>query len=166
VTRASLDKTDMSKPVPDDLDLAAEAVLLDGYRAGIEVESSENDNARNTYEAGMKWSVKPLREAVLAARTARLPATPEAIQSISRAAKLDDALLLDPWNTPYRVATAVQYNDEMVSLQSAGPDKRFGTDDDFSIELARRNYFALPGERLTKLLEDAVAAGRRGVPMG
>ncbi|MGD0860180.1 MAG: alpha-2-macroglobulin family protein [Terracidiphilus sp.] len=160
VTRASLDKTDMSKPVPDDLDLAAEAVLLDGYRAGIEVESSENDNARNTYEAGMKWSVKPLREAVLAARTARLPATPEAIQSISRAAKLDDALLLDPWNTPYRVATAVQYNDEVISLQSAGPDKRFGTDDDFTIELARRDYFALPGERLTKLLEDAVASGR------
>ncbi|MGD0903766.1 MAG: alpha-2-macroglobulin family protein, partial [Terracidiphilus sp.] len=160
VTRASLDKTDMSKPVADDLDLAAEAVLMDGYRAGIEVESSENDNARNTYEAGMERSVKPLGAAVLAARPERLPATFEAVQSVARAAKLDDALLLDPWNTPYRVATAVERNDEVVRLQSAGPDKRFGTDDDFTIELARRNYFALPGERLTKLLEDAVASGR------
>ena len=160
VTRTSLDKTDMSKPVPDDLDLAAEAVLQDSYHAGIEVESSENDTARSTYEAGMERSVKPLGAAVLAARPEQLPATFEAVQSVARAAKLDDALLLDPWNTPYRVATAVERNDEVVRLQSAGPDKRFGTDDDFSIELARRNYFTLPGERLTKLLEDAVASGR------
>ncbi len=160
VTRATLDRTDMSKPVPDDLDLAAEAVLLDETRPEIQIEDSNDDSARTVYEEAMEKSVKPLGEAILATRPARLPATFEAVQRISRAAKLDDALLLDPWNTPYRVATKVEGNDEVVRLQSAGPDKRFGTDDDFNIELARRNYFALPGERLTNLVLDALKAGR------
>jgi hypothetical protein len=160
VTRATLDKTDMSKPVPDDLDLAAEAVLLDETRPGILIEDSNNDSARDEYATGMERSVKPLGEAILAARPERLPATLEAVQRISRAAKLDDALLLDPWNTPYKVATKVEWNNEVVSLVSAGPDKRFGTDDDFNLELTRRNYFAVPGERLVNLVADAAKAGR------
>jgi hypothetical protein len=160
VTRATLNKTNMTKPVPDDLDLAAEAVLLDEIRPGIRIEDSNNDSARDEYESGMERSVKPLGEAVLKARPERLPATLDAVQRISRAAKLDDALLLDPWNTPYKVASKVEGNDEEVSLQSAGPDKRFGTDDDFTIELARRNYFSLPGERVANLAADAAKAGR------
>jgi hypothetical protein len=159
VTLASLNRTKMEQPVPNDLDLAAEAVLQDNLRDGVQIEESNDSSARNEYEAGMKRNVQPLEKAVLADRPARLPATLDSLQSISRAAKLDDALLRDPWNTPYRVATKVEWSDEVVSLQSAGPDKRFGTEDDFTIELARRNYFALQGERLTKLLEDAVAAG-------
>jgi hypothetical protein len=161
VTRASLDRTDMSRPVPDDLDLAAEALLK--VEIGAEVvldESYEGNGEREEFEAAMERNVKPLGVAVLAARPARLPATLDLLQSISRAAKLDDALLLDPWNTPYRVATKVEGNDEVLRLQSAGPDKRFSTGDDFTIELARRNYFALPGERLAKLAEDAVKVGR------
>jgi len=161
VTRTTLDKTDMSNPVPDDLDLAAEAVLLDETRPGIQIENSNGDRARDEYEAGMKRSVKPLGQAILAARPERLPATLDAVQRIGRTANLDYALLLDPWNTPYKVATKVEWHDEVVSLQSAGPDKRFGTDDDFTTELVRRNYFALPGQRLANLVEDAVKAGRQ-----
>ncbi|MGA3159863.1 MAG: alpha-2-macroglobulin family protein [Terracidiphilus sp.] len=160
VTRATLDRTNMSQPVPDDLDLAAEAVLLEESRPGIQIEESNSDEARGEYETGMERSVKPLGEAVLKARPEHLPASLEAIQSISRAAKLDDALLLDPWNTPYKVATRVEWHDEVVSLQSAGPDKHFGTDDDFIVELARRNYFAIPGERFENLVADAAKAGR------
>jgi hypothetical protein len=161
VTRASLDKTDMSQPVSDDLDLAAEAELESDSSAGIQVEqSNDDDKARGEYETGMERSVKALGVAILAARPVRLPATFDAVEYIRRAAKLDDALVLDPWTTPYKVVTAVEGNDEVVRLESAGPDKRFGTEDDFSIELARRNYFALPGERLSNLIKDAVIADR------
>ena len=99
----------MSKPVSDDLDLAAEVVLLDEIKPGIQIEdSNDDDNARNQYEGVMKRSLKPLGEAVLAARPVRLPTTLEAVQTISRAAKMDDALLLDPWKTPYKVVTKVE----------------------------------------------------------
>jgi hypothetical protein len=160
VTLASLNRTNMEQPVSSDLDLVAEAGLQYKSSPGIQIEESNDSSARNEYETAMKRNVQPLAEAVLAARPARLPATLDLLRSISRAAKLDDALLLDPWNTPYRVTTKIEYDDEVVLLESAGPDNRFGTEDDFTIELVRRNYFALPGEHLTKLLEDAVAADR------
>jgi hypothetical protein len=156
VTRASLDKTDMSRPVPDDLNLAAEAGLQDTTLPGMQVETSDYEDARSVYESGMERDVKPLGEAILAARPQRLPASINAVRSIARAAKLDDALLLDPWATPYKVEAGVEWNNQVVRLVSAGPDKRFGTGDDFKIDLVGRNYFALPGERLTKLVEDAV----------
>jgi hypothetical protein len=160
VTRADLDKTDMSRPVPDDLDLVAEADLQYSRLPGIEVETSEDDSERSAYESEMKRNVGPLREAILAARPVRLPETIEAVRSIAGAAKLDDSLLLDPWDTPYRVEVAAEWNNEVVQLVSAGPDKRFGTGDDFTLELVRRNYFALPGDRLTQLVEDAVKASK------
>jgi len=160
VTRASLDRTDTSQPIPEDLQLAAEAVLDRAGNPGIEIEGDTDETVRGEYESAMARDLKPLGEAVLAARKARLPATADAVQAIARAAKLDDALLLDPWNTPYKVEVSSLWNEELVSLSSAGPDKRFGTGDDFSIALVRRNLFALPGERLIKLLQDAVDAGK------
>jgi hypothetical protein len=162
VTEDDLNRIDTSKPISADLDLVAED-LVGGSAVEQVVIQSNNDeehSARDEYEAGMKRSVKPLSEAVLKARPERLPATLETVQRIGRAAKLDDALLLDPWNTPYRVATKVEWNNEVVSLVSAGPDKRFGTDDDLTIELTKRNYFELPGERLTALMRVAVKAGQ------
>jgi len=160
VTREALDRIDTSKPIPDDLDLAAEKLLANGQGAGIQIDANYDSTARNEYETAMEKALKPIGEAVLATRPEHLPAEIDAVKSIAQAAKLDEALLLDPWNTAYKAQTTIEYNDEVLSLVSAGPDKRFGTGDDFTIEIARRNVFALQGERLTKLLEDAIAAGR------
>jgi hypothetical protein len=150
-----LNKTDMSQPVPDDLDLVAEAVLLESAGPMVEVETSEDDKARTIYESRMESEVKPLGVAILDARPERLPVTIGALRKIVEAANADDSLLLDPWGTPYNVKTRVEWNSEVIELISAGPDKRFGTGDDFDIELARRNYFAVPGDRLNELLEEA-----------
>jgi hypothetical protein len=162
MTVEDLNRIDTSKPIPAELDLVAETLIGGSAVQQIVIQNNhdENESERNTYESAMKESLKPVGEAVLAARPERLPSTLEAVQSITRAAKLDDALLLDPWNTPYKVSTGISGNDEVVSLESAGPDKRFGSDDDSTLVLARRNYFALPGQRLTQLAMDAVKAGQ------
>ena len=161
VTVEDLNRIDTSKPIPADLDLLAETLIGGSAVQQIDILSNreDSDSARDTYKSGMNEALKPLGAAILAARLERLPATFEAIQNIARAAKLDDALLLDPWNTPYRVSTSIEGDDEVVSLRSAGPDKRFGTDDDFTIQLIKRNYFELPGERLTALVRETVKAG-------
>jgi hypothetical protein len=162
VTVEDLNRIDTSKPIPEELDLVAETLIGGNAAQQITILNNyeDNDSARDVYESAMQESLKPVGGAVLAARPERLPATLEAVQSIARAAKLDDALLLDPWGTPYKASTGISGDEEVVSLQSAGPDKRFGSDDDFTFGLARRNYFALPGERLTQLAKDAVKAGR------
>ena len=160
VTRASLDKTDTSQPIPDDLDLAAEALLANEENQAIAVEGNSDTEVRKQYSDMMAQDLKQLGAAAVAVRAVHLPATLDALRQIARDAKIDDAVLLDPWNTPYKVETSEQWTDEVVSLRSAGPDKRFGTADDFTIPIARRNLFAVPGERLAKMLQDAAAAGR------
>lgn len=108
----------------------------------------------------MQKSLKRVGDAILAARPARFPATIDATQSAVNNTGLNNFLLLDPWSTQYRVQTSIEWKSELLRMISAGPDKLFVTEDDFIIDVARRNIFSLPGERLTNLLRDAVAAGR------
>ena len=160
ITYEDLAKTDMSQPVSDDLQLVAEAAFQYNIPVELKVASEDHDDVRNDLSALMEKQLKPVGDAILAARPARLPGTLDGVHTIANAAALDPASLLDPWDTPYRVKTVVEWNDEALRMVSAGPDKRFGTEDDFTIDVRQRNIFALPGERLAKLLNDAVAAGK------
>jgi hypothetical protein len=125
----------------------------------LALESENYDDAQNEYEAGIKEQLEPVGDAILAARPAQRPATLDGVRAIADAAGLDPALLLDPWETPYKVHVSRDWNAVNLSVLSAGPDKRFGTDDDFSVNVVQRNVFALPGERLSKILQDRVTSG-------
>lgn len=160
ISYEDLAKTDMSQPISDDLQLVAEAAFQYNIPVELKVEAEDHDDVRNDLSALMQKQLKPVGDAILAARPARLPGTLDGVRTFANAATLDPASLLDPWDTPYRVKTAVEWNDEVLRMVSAGPDKRFGTEDDFTIDVERRNIFALPGERLTKMLHDAVASGK------
>lgn len=160
VTLETLNKTDMSQPVSSELDLAAEAVLMDFDHAELEITSTDESEVRGQYEEQIKRAVKPLGDAILKANPESLPSSAEDLKKFSAGANFSEAILLDPWNTPYQAKLGEEYDNDVVTLTSAGPDKQFGTDDDFSIPLVERNLFAIPGERLNKLLEQAVAAGQ------
>jgi hypothetical protein len=159
MTEEDLNKIDMSQPIPDGLDLAAEALIGGSAVQTWWVTTSEDDSEERIYQSQMEASLKPLGVAVMAARTPHFPVSLEGLQAVARAAGLNDALLKDPWDTPYKVSTAVDGSDEVLKLISAGPDKKFVTNDDFELELAQRNVFAAAGERLAELLRKAVAAG-------
>jgi len=160
VTLDTLNRIDTAQPIPDDLEMAAEKLLLWPNINRIEIEANYDNTVREEYETAMNRVLEPLDKAVLQARPTRLPGSLDALQAIARAAKLDDAILIDPWNTPYRVRREIQSDDEVVSLVSAGPDKHFGSGDDFDLELCRRNLFALQGDRLVELLTAAVREGQ------
>jgi len=159
VSLEDLEKTDMSKPVSDDLQVVAEAGLQRNLPFILDLESEDYDDARSDYIALIQEQLKPVRDAILAARPAQLPATLDGVRAITDAAGLDVALLLDPWETPYKVQVSTDWNTAILCVLSAGPDKRFGTDDDLSVVVVQRNLFALAGERLSKMLEDAGSAG-------
>ena len=59
---------------------------------------------------------------ILAARPEQLPATVEGVRAIADAARLDPALLVDPWETPYKVAVMKDGNAVTLNMLSAGPD--------------------------------------------
>jgi hypothetical protein len=160
VTRESLNKTDTSKPIDEDLDLAAEAVLLNSVSEPLVIESNDDSTVRSEYQQQMGKKLKPLGKAILAAGPLNLPATFDEVKQFATDAKLDAGLLLDPWNVPYKVETGEGWHTDIVTLRSAGPDKQFGTADDFTLTLVQRNVFAVPGARLSALLRDAVRAGK------
>ena len=159
VTRADLDKVDTSKEIPDDLELAAEALLLNSGPNGIEIEGNSDDAVRREYQTAMEKRLEPLGKAIAAVADPHLPRTFDAVQQVARSANLDPTLL-DPWNTPYQVETHTEMANEVVALQSAGPDKRFDTNDDVVTKIAQRNLFAVPGEKLGKLLIHAAELGQ------
>lgn len=159
LTLADLNKVDTSRPVPDDLELAAEVILADAPQNEIQIEGSSDLDIRNQYSQHLESELKPLGAAIENVSTPRLPRTVEAVQQVARDAHLDPALL-DPWNTPYKVEASNTAWNESITLVSAGPDKKFGTDDDLSISLAQRNLFAVPGAKLNSLLTAVAGAGR------
>ena len=160
VTRESLNKTDTSKPIDTDLDLAAEAVLLNSVSEPLVIESNDDSTVRSEYQKQMEAAVKPLGQAILAAGPLNLPATFDEVKQFAADAKLNAGFLVDPWNVPYKVETGEGWHTDIVSLRSAGPDKQFGTADDFTLTLVERNVFAVPGARLNALLKNAAQAGR------
>ena len=161
VTLDSLNKTDISKPIASDLDLAAEAVLMDKGRGELEITANNASDVRNEYEQQMGKELRPLEGAILKANPESLPTTADELREFAAAAKLDEGILIDPWNTRYRSELSEEGDNDVVTVTSAGPDKKFGTDDDFSVPLAARNVFAVPGARLNNLLEKSVSAGKQ-----
>jgi hypothetical protein len=159
VTRADLDKVDTSKEIPDDLELAAEALLLNSNPNVVQIEGTSDDEIRREYQTAMTKRLEPLGKALVAVTDPHLPRTFEAVQQVARAKNLDPALL-DPWNTPYKIQTQTEMSDEVVTFESAGPDKRFGTDDDIQVEVAKRNLFSVPGAKLSQLLVHAAESGQ------
>jgi hypothetical protein len=160
VTRESLDRTDTSQPIDEDLDLAAEAVLLNASLEPLEIESNDDSSVRNEYQHQMELKLKPLGDSIVAAVPLNLPGTRDAIERFAANAKFDSGLLLDPWNVPYRVETGQGWHTDILTVRSAGPDKQFGTEDDFSLNLVERNVFAVPGARLNAILREAAQAGK------
>jgi hypothetical protein len=159
VTLDSLNKTDTGKPIDADLDLAAEAVLMSQSTKPVAIESNDDSSVRNEYQKQMEAAVKPLGEAVLAAAPLNLPASLDELKQSAASAKLDAGILIDPWNLPYKVETGEGWHTDIVTLRSAGPDKNFGTEDDFTVTLVERNVFAIPGARLNALLWKTAQAG-------
>ncbi|HWG19988.1 MAG TPA: alpha-2-macroglobulin family protein [Terracidiphilus sp.] len=160
ITRADLDKTDNSQAIPDDLQLAAEAVLANEPPNDIAIEGTSDEAMRNQYRQAMEYDLKPLAQAMVAVTSPRLPRTLESIRAAARSARIADEVLLDPWTTPYQAQYSIYRAEETVSLLSAGPDKRFNTSDDLVNSLATRNVFAVPGERLTRILKSAAESGQ------
>jgi hypothetical protein len=157
LTLDDLNRTDMTLPVPDDLQLAAEAVLEESYQNDINVEQEDTTEASNQYQSLMDKALAPLGHALLAAKLEHLTADLNRIRETSSQVKLKDSILLDPWDDAYRAQLHIDLDDEVLEFISAGPDKKFGTEDDFTLEVARQSVFARAGERLQAMLQAAMS---------
>lgn len=66
---------------------------------------------------------------------------PQDLQALSRIRSWASPGLRDPWGVPYSAEFSVERANSVIRLKSAGPDKQFGTADDFVAGTFERAYF-------------------------
>ena len=143
-TLDSLQQIDTTKPLPPELQLAAE-ILLQGH-------SLPFDTASNTGVNDLATLFKPALDAQLSqVRVAlaryldthtELPTTEPELATLLEAQHIDLLLLRDPWGTPYTLTSKAESDGTLaLNLHSNGPDKLPGTADDFDIDLADWHWF-------------------------
>ena len=154
--RADLNKVDMSKPLPDGFELAAEILLqTNNYLLRFSNGEDFETNLRKIFEK----EIDPvLRTTIEALRTHNYPDDfPNSDAGLSRF--LEEANTgfdksLDPWGTSYKATVAPQGAKYIVTISSAGPDKRFGTADDFTVATEGRPYFMRQAAAIQQALDN------------
>ena len=154
VTRKDLEKLDLTKPLPEGLELLAEVLLNrnSGYDPNtFGVENYDLDQTR-TFAALTNAQVKPLQDALAARYSARMeyPADEAGLRRILSEAGIAFDAVLDPWGTRYRAEFYIQNENDVLKLVSAGADKRFDTTDDFSVAVLSWPYFRPTGETIDR----------------
>lgn len=157
VTFRDLQRLDMTKPVSPDLDLLAE-MLLNEYRQYYPI-FFDSDEFRTGLasvfgslidrDIGRVYSTLAGRYE----RTLQHPADEKTMREFLREAGIDFQQLFDPWGMNYRADFATEGRFDRLTLWSGGTDKRFGTDDDFSVLRMDWEYFKPLGQAIQRILD-------------
>ncbi len=156
ITLKDLDRVDLTKPLPDGLDLAAE-VLLTNYRFEPQFFHSEDDIARAdiAFSQFFRVQIDPLKD-VLDLEYKRNSDYPKDEPSLQRVAVNEGIAfdeLRDPWGTQYRDRFFAEGPSDVLQMMSAGPDKSFDTSDDFRVLRVERPYFRFIGEAINRAVQ-------------
>ena len=145
ITLAQLQRLDMSRPVPPDLDLAAEVMLNQNrnyYPMFFGGASYETDQAK-VFKDSITRQLDSVKKALATnyAKSEEYPHTEEHLKTQLLESGIDLQLFHDPWGNHYNPVFSVDKESDVLSLRSMGADKKFHTDDDFSLEIMRWAYF-------------------------
>ena len=154
VTLRSLQGLDLSQPIPADLQLAAEILLLRrGYwldQAGSSVADPQRE-----FDHILTAQLKPVKTA-LDSRYGRRRQYPSNAAMLTRELAdfgLDFPAMRDPWGLPYMPKFSVSRDRDLLTLMSLGPDKRAGTRDDFTVAEMSWPYFREIGEAIDRAVQ-------------
>ncbi|MDX6556959.1 MAG: hypothetical protein QOF72_8 [Blastocatellia bacterium] len=153
VTRKDLDQVDLSKPLPDGLELVAEVLLNENSVAPrfFHSERFEADPAR-VFSDFIKSQIDPLKDLLDAEYkdNCDYPTDLAGLRRFALTAGIAFDDLHDPWETPYRAAFFAAGPTDVFQLTSAGADKQFETSDDFTVLRTERPYFRFTGEAINR----------------
>ncbi len=154
VSRKDLDRIDLSKPQPPELDLVAEIMLNQSGRYYPDTFGSETreTNQRVLFAGTVEPQFKPVADALNKFYTSRAlyPADETALRRLLADSGIDLDGLRDPWGERYRAVFSVESAMDTLSFESAGADKRFSTADDFVATKSRWPYFTSVGEAIDR----------------
>jgi hypothetical protein len=150
-------RLDLSKPLPEGLELLAEVILLHRglYLPPVSNMHDETD-LRRIFAPMLEPQLMPIREALATryASQADYPVDEPDLRRRLAESGIHFDQLRDPWGTPYRTAFTVQREKHVFKLLSAGADKRFGTDDDFVVFTMDWSYFQRHGDAINRAVDE------------
>jgi hypothetical protein len=156
LTGRDFSKLDLSKPVPEGMELVAEIMLRGGnYYPHIFGSHAYALDQREIFSKLIAQQVKPTEDALAAhyARQMEYPNDEASLRRLLGGAELDFNQQRDPWGTPFRASFNVERELDVLRITSAGADKRFDTDDDFIATRMFWPYFRPLGETLNRAVE-------------
>lgn len=162
VTRSELAGLDLTAPLPDGLDLAAE-LLLSVHNTGY-VPSMERHPDHGTFHprflTNMRQQLEPVRKALLNQDVMGWEFATNSTEAtrILRKAGIDINAIRDPWDMAYHFRFSVDQRLRKAVILSAGPDKRIDTTDDIYAEFLEWNYFLPYGKLIDRAVKEAHAA--------
>ena len=135
LTRRDLKNLDLRKPITDDLQLAAEFLLIN---QSFELKRFETSNYKRRfsaiYEDYFKSKLKPIEEVLKkhSEKTGEIPIDQNSLREILRQNNVETDSLRDAWGMNYDFEFKTHRNNFDLRIITAGADKSFRTDDDFT----------------------------------
>lgn len=151
-----LNNLDLSKPISDEMELAAEVMLAGNYYYPRVYHDGGNDeNAQSIYRDFFPLQMRPVETALKAQfeKNHTIPFDLESLKVCLQQYGIDFDGLKDPWGQNYRPTFTTDKTLAIDGLRTAGPDKVFGTDDDFAVATVSFEYFRPIGENIEKAVK-------------
>jgi hypothetical protein len=145
LTLKDIQRSFLARQMTGDLELVAE-VLLNQHRNYYPIffgnDSYEKDQQK-VFGDSVRQQIAEMKAALVTRylKTGEYPNSAETLQRELAVLGIDFDKLRDPWGNPFRAVFSIERENEVLSLSTAGPDKRFGSADDLTIEASRWLYF-------------------------
>lgn len=156
ITRKDLQRMDATKPLPEEIQLVAELLLgADSNEPEFFGEERFVNDHKQVFSDLTNLHVKPVGD-ILETQYKNggvYPANGDTLRRLLFESGVDIDQLKDPWGTTYREVFSIDRDDHVLEVVSAGPDKTFGTKDDFSVSRISRGYFRFTGEAIGRAVE-------------
>ncbi|MDT4952673.1 MAG: hypothetical protein QOJ02_811 [Acidobacteriota bacterium] len=149
-------KLDLSKPVPEGMELVGEIMLNgDSFSPHVFGGHEYSLDQRAVFSKLIAREVKPMEDALAAHYSVKMeyPNHEDTLRRLLGEAGLDFNRQQDPWGTPFRASFHIERELDVLKITSAGADKRFDTADDFIATRMFWPYFRPIGETLNRAVE-------------
>lgn len=157
--RQDLDRLDVSQPLENDVQLAAEVLLANRWDTGSPLVFGGADYPDGLGAAFRKLLDQELAPVAKALNDAydhgmRYPHDDESLRQVLREHGVEFDKVLDPWGSPFRAQFSFRQSFAVVELLSSGPDKKVGTADDVTALNMQRWYFRPTAEAIRKAMAE------------
>lgn len=153
VSRKDLERLDLTKPLPEGLELVAEVFLTHYiFQPRLFQSRAAQSHGSAVFANFLKGEINVLRDRLEAEYKDKYvyPTDLASLRRFSAVAGINIDEWRDPWEMPYHASFFAESSSDVFVLASAGADKRFDTADDFTVLRINRPYFRFTGEAINR----------------